>query len=68
MSLREIVQAYKKECFGSLRLKALVFEELRRRPVGCEDVMGPIFSQCSKAHGKYSFNFNHINAKPVVYK
>lgn len=57
MSLREIVRAYKKTCFPGLRLKTVVFRELSRRRVGPGGLMDVIYNECSKAHGKYSFNF-----------
>lgn len=57
MTLREIVQAYKKSCFPSLRLRAIVFEELCRRRVDSNGVMSVVFNACSKAHGEYPFIF-----------
>lgn len=53
MTLREIVTAYKKSCFPSLHLKAIVSEELRRRPIGPGGVMGKVVNECAKAYGKY---------------
>lgn len=60
MSLREIAYAHKKSCFTSLRLLAIVADELCRRPVGSQGVMREVFNDSVRARGKFQSEYRFL--------
>lgn len=60
MTLRDIAYVYKKSCFKSLRLLALVADELCRRSVDARGALGAILKESVKARGMSCYYLFYI--------